>query len=135
MRERDDARRMWWNSRGQTDCGEHVPDMEDGTGVSAGGLENLIQGHDEEIEESVETTLLQEHDSINGVRKEELEVIHMRMEAEECQMKLKEIIEENERLIDMYEKAMQEKDDIRKLWQDIVQNRASTELNAFSMTM
>lgn len=131
MRERDDARRMWWNSGDQTDCGEHVPDMEDGTGLSAGGLENLIQGHDEEIEESVETTLLQEHDSINGVRKAELEVIRMRMEAEECQMKLKEIIEENERLIDMYEKAMQEKDDIRKLWQDTVQNRASTELNAF----
>lgn len=130
MRERDDARRMWWNSGGKTVSGEHVTDMEDGTWVSAGGLETLIQGHDEEIEESVETTLLQEHANINGDGKAELEVIRMRMEVEECQMKLKEIVDENERLIDMYEKAMREKDDIRKLWQDAVQNKASTELNA-----
>lgn len=130
MRERDDARRMWWNSGGKSICGEHVPDMEDGTWVNAGGRETLIQGHEEEIQDSVETTLLQEHASINRDGKAETEVIHMRMEVEECQMKLKEITEENERLIDMYEKAMQEKDDIRKLWQDTVQNRASTELNA-----
>ena len=52
------------------------------------------------------------------------------MEVEECQLKLKEIFEENERLIDMYEKAMREKDDPRKLWQDFVQNKDYNKLNA-----
>jgi len=109
---------MWCNSRGKRICGEHVLYIEDRTRVNGVGCKTLIQRHEEEIQDSVETTLLQEHASINKDGKVEPKVIHMRMEVEECQMKSREITEENEILIDMYEKPMQEKDEIRKQWQD-----------------
>ncbi|KAH9330267.1 hypothetical protein KI387_002375 [Taxus chinensis] len=122
MQERDDIRRMLWNCGEKGVSGENVADIE----AEAQGCprSTLIVGNDND------KANFQEHTSVNSDSEEEREVICLRKEVEEVQMKLKDILEENERLIDMYEKAMQEKDEIRKLWKESVKNKVSSEINS-----
>eukprot|EP01018_Ginkgo_biloba_P023736 Gb_23969 [translate_table: standard] len=133
MRERDDIRRMWWNCREKSVSGEHRTGREDGTHASLGDLQTLIEGHAIVIEDNCEFRVSQQGVShecaiINGDGEAETEVIRLRKEVEEFEIKLKDILEENERLIEMYEKAMQEKDEIKKMWQDSAEMRTFAEL-------
>ncbi|GLJ17029.1 hypothetical protein SUGI_0294640 [Cryptomeria japonica] len=112
MQDRHDIRKMWWDSV------ENVTDIQAGAYEGPRSPETLIVGNDKEK--------IQEYRS----DKAEKEVVHLRNEVEEIQMKFKDVLEENERLIDMYEKAMQEKDEIRKLWNENVKNNFSSKFMA-----